>query len=64
MDFRFTPQDEAFREEVREFLRQELPPNWDGADPYGADAEGSSTGEVGRRITKTLAERRWRALMG
>ena len=42
MDFRLAPEEQAFRQEVRDFLRQELPPNWDGADPYGADTEGSS----------------------
>jgi len=30
MDFRFTEQEEAFREEVRDFLRQELPEGWKG----------------------------------
>jgi alkylation response protein AidB-like acyl-CoA dehydrogenase len=28
MDFRFTPEEEAFRSEIREFLRAELPENW------------------------------------
>ena len=28
MDFRFAPEHEAFREEVREFLREALPPTW------------------------------------
>jgi len=30
MDFRFTEEDEAFRKEVREFIRQELPADWEG----------------------------------
>ena len=29
MDFRFTAEEERFRQEVRQFLRQELPPDWD-----------------------------------
>src|SRR3972149_2767940 len=62
MDFRSTPGQEAFREEVREFLRQELPPNWEGADPYGAEVEGESIWELGRRISKKLAERQWLAM--
>ncbi|MFQ5880104.1 MAG: acyl-CoA dehydrogenase family protein [Dehalococcoidia bacterium] len=33
MDFRFSPQEGAFRQEVRTFLDRELPPDWD-ADPY------------------------------
>jgi alkylation response protein AidB-like acyl-CoA dehydrogenase len=64
MDFRFTPQQEQFREEVREFLRQELPPNWGMMDPYGGGGEGDgeSVWELSRRMTKKLAERRWLAM--
>ncbi len=32
MDFRFTPEEEAFREEVCSFARNELPPDWLGAE--------------------------------
>ncbi len=32
MDFRFTPEEEAFREEVGSFARNELPPDWLGAE--------------------------------
>ncbi len=64
MDFRFTPEQETFREEVREFLRQELPANWAGGDPYGGDGEGAGESmlEIGGRITKKLAERKWLAM--
>ena len=62
MDFRLTPEEEAFRQEVREFLRQELPPNWDGVDFFGAEGEGGSTREIGHRMTKKLAERKWLAM--
>ena len=31
MDFRFTPEDEFFRQEVREFIKQELPSDWECA---------------------------------
>ena len=31
MDFRFRPQDEAFRQELRNFLAKELPPDWAGS---------------------------------
>ena len=62
MDFRLTPEEEAFRQEVREFLRQELPADWAGADFFGAEDEGDSTREIGRRITKKLVERKWLAM--
>ncbi len=62
MDFRLTPEEEAFRQEVREFLRQELPADWAGADFFGAEEAGDSTREIGRRITKKLVERKWLAM--
>ena len=62
MDFRLTPEEESFRDEVRGFIRDELPANWEGADPYGADDEASSPGQLGRKITKKLAERKWIAM--
>jgi alkylation response protein AidB-like acyl-CoA dehydrogenase len=62
MDFRPAPEEQSFRQEVRGFLQQELPHDWEGADPYGADAEGSSVADLGRRITKKLVERKWIAL--
>ena len=62
MDFRFSDDENSFREGVRAFLREELPANWDGADPYGAESEGESVWELGRRITKQLAERHWLAM--
>jgi len=30
MDFRFSEDEESFRQEVREFIKQELPPDWTG----------------------------------
>ncbi len=62
MDFRFTPEEESFRDEVRGFIRDEVPEGWDGADPFGADAESSSPYQLGRKITKKLAERKWIAM--
>jgi alkylation response protein AidB-like acyl-CoA dehydrogenase len=64
VDFRFTTEQEAFREELREFLREELPTNWEAGDPYGGDGEGdgSSVWELGRRMTAKLAERKWLAM--
>ena len=30
MDFRFTPEEEAFRQELRGWLRENVPPDWEG----------------------------------
>jgi alkylation response protein AidB-like acyl-CoA dehydrogenase len=62
MDFKFTPEQEQFRQEVLEFLSEELPPGWEdrfdletaqGADEYL---------EFGRLFSKKLAQRRWLAM--
>jgi 3-oxocholest-4-en-26-oyl-CoA dehydrogenase alpha subunit len=60
MDFRFTPEEEAFRREVRGFLRAELPPGWKVCN----DREGESDAEfaLGQRLSKRLGERGWLTL--
>ena len=32
MHFAFTPEETAFRQELTEFLKTELPPDWKGTD--------------------------------
>jgi|FLYL01.1.fsa_nt_gi alkylation response protein AidB-like acyl-CoA dehydrogenase len=55
MDYRFTPDEEAFRAEVREFLRKELPPDWD-YDPFELHEE---NWDFARQFTKRLAAKGW-----
>ena len=55
MDYRFTPEEEAFRQEVRTFLRAELPEDWD-YDPFEIRAE---DWEFARAFTRKLAARKW-----
>jgi alkylation response protein AidB-like acyl-CoA dehydrogenase len=64
MDFRFTQDEEDFRQEVRGFIRDELPADWDGAGAYGTADEdaAASVWELSRRISKKLAERKWLAM--
>lgn len=57
MDFRFTPEQQAFREEVRRFIRQEWLGSAEGAE---ADLEGSWPRI--RAFTRKLAERGWLTL--
>jgi alkylation response protein AidB-like acyl-CoA dehydrogenase len=55
MDYRFSDEEESFRSEVREFLRAELPEDWD-YDPF------ELTGEVwdfAAGFTKKLAAKGW-----
>ena len=58
MNFRFAPEIETFREEVRSFIKNELPRDWDGMDAYGEGGAAS----VGRTIAKKLAEKKWLAM--
>jgi alkylation response protein AidB-like acyl-CoA dehydrogenase len=55
MRFAFTPEQDAFREEVRDFLEQALPADWDGAD----NAIDDERHEFGRQFLNKLAPRRW-----
>jgi len=50
MDFGFTPEEEAFRQEIREFLRQELGPEHKGRTPLEL---------FSREFTKKLAAKGW-----
>ncbi len=57
MDFRLTPEQQAFQDEVIRFIQHDLPPGW--------NEEHESLEErmaIERRIMKLLAERRWLAL--
>ena len=54
MEFRFTPEDESFREEVRAWLKANLPADWEG--PHGNDFEGW---EFARDFAKRLAQKGW-----
>ncbi len=60
MEFRFTPEEERFRSEIREFLRRELPADWGGVGALGE--AGEEHWEFLRSFQKKLAERRWLTL--
>ena len=55
MDFRFTPEEQAFRQEVREFLRQEVPPDWEGVFLEETEKEWKQ----GRAFVKKLSQKGW-----
>jgi alkylation response protein AidB-like acyl-CoA dehydrogenase len=62
MDFRFTPEDESFRQEIRAFVAAELAP-WFGDHAYN-DREDSPKehGEAARAFQRKLAARGWLTL--
>ena len=55
MQFSFTPEETTFRQDLREFLKAELPPDWKGADEYGR----TDDVEFERHMRRRLIERDW-----
>jgi alkylation response protein AidB-like acyl-CoA dehydrogenase len=55
MDFRFTPEEEAFRQELRSWLKDNVPPNWEGVFLEEEEEEWKQ----GRAFIKKLAEKGW-----
>jgi alkylation response protein AidB-like acyl-CoA dehydrogenase len=55
MKLSFAPEQEAFRDEVRSFLKDTLPADWEGAD----NAIDDESYEFGREFLKKLAPKRW-----
>jgi alkylation response protein AidB-like acyl-CoA dehydrogenase len=62
MDFRFTDEEEAFRTEVKEFLKKELPPRWDEQFDTETELGSAAQGDFAKGFNKKLAERHWLAL--
>ena len=60
MDIRFTDEEEAFRQELQEFLRQELPDDW---DPLNQVSHSSPQGfPFTKQMSKKLADKGWLTL--
>ena len=57
MEFKFTPEEEAFRKEVRAFIQGVLPPDWDEGENegFGTPAGIAKT----KAIVKELASSGW-----
>jgi alkylation response protein AidB-like acyl-CoA dehydrogenase len=63
MEFRFAPEEEKFRSEIRDFLRAELPPNWGTTAGVGALGEGGEERwEFLRDFQRRLARKGWLTL--
>ena len=54
MEFKFTPEEEDFREELRDFLKNELPDDW-----TGGMSEEEEDWEFTLEMRKKLAEKGW-----
>ncbi len=62
MDFRFTPEEEAFRAEVKDFLKKELTAGWDEQFDTESEMGVAAQGDFAKAFNKKLAERHWLAL--
>ncbi|MEE9202499.1 MAG: acyl-CoA dehydrogenase family protein [Dehalococcoidia bacterium] len=59
MDFRFSPEEEAFRQEVRDYAQQVLPPDWSALDPIDVAPE---INDFVRREMKVVGAKGWLSL--
>jgi len=59
MEFRFANEEEAFRQEVRQFLKQELTPGWQDQFDNETELGAEQQSEFGKQFNKKLAQRRW-----
>ena len=57
MEFGWSDQDIAFKRELREFLDQTLPPDWEELSKEGPGSDAQA--EFSRRFCRALAERGW-----
>ena len=61
MDWSFTPEEERFRAELRAFLADSLPPDWDQRG-FALPADSEERLALAHEITNQLARRRWLAM--
>ena len=60
MDFTFTPEEEAFRQEVRQWLKKEIPPRWIELDA-GLWEETEESWALSREFQRKLGQKGWLA---
>jgi len=61
MDLRFSEEDERFRQEVREFIRKELPANWKGTGLL-SEAKGDEEWQFAREMLRKVGAKGWHPL--
>lgn len=60
MDFRFSEEEEAFRQEVRQWLKKEIPPRWFELSP-GVWEETEESWAISRQFHRKLGQKGWLA---
>lgn len=61
MDFTFTPEEEAFRKEVRDFLKKELPHKYERKVLHGGESE--EEWEFTKQFTRKIGQKGWIATL-
>jgi len=62
MDFQFAAEEQAFREEIRAFVRSELPPDWGNAAYNDREDAPREVSETSRAFQRKLADKGWLTL--
>lgn len=62
VDFRFSKEEQAFRQEVRQFLREELPPDWVGLAILTDWVSSDENWERHKLMARKLGEKGWLTL--
>ena len=50
MEFKFSPEDESFRQELRDFVVAELPSDWEGSGRWPEEANWEITGQMRKKL--------------
>ena len=61
MDLRFSEEDERFRQEVREFIKKELPTGWKGTGLL-SEAKGEEEWQFAREMLRKVGAKGWHSL--
>ncbi len=61
MDWKFTPEEEAFREQIRAFLDEHLPDDWSDAS-FTLPADAEERDALAQKMTQRLADKQWLAM--
>ena len=58
MDFRFSPEEDAFRQRIRDWLKDNLPENWEAAAGFSR-ARDEETASIYKDFAKKLSTKKW-----